>query len=309
MSNRVQERGSWAECTGRACQGSLPGAGRSGAQGSMRGTRSPSRPRSPLFFSQRGSGFSPALPGAPCPPGRGTRDHDDAELPALDVVQQVPPQALQHGQRQRVPPPRVVQDDGAAKAVKHSGVTVSELRTRPRPGAPGAPAHRTPPACRRSVSGSAGGACPAPAAAALLKAAVRGLRRRHNRAAIAAGSGRSGPGRAGGARAGVGSAARAWPGPLVGKDRWDHRGQPMTKHRQTMALSVSSRLSLNSSRTVTPPPPRAALMSSHSVKKFFPMCNPSLSCHSLRLCSLMLSLVAWEGTPTPSWLQSPVREL
>lgn len=147
----------------------------------------------------------------PCPPGgcRGTRDDDDAQLPALDVVQQVPPQALQHGQRQRVPPPRVVQDDGAAKPVKHSGVTVTELQTQPRPGAPAAPAHRTPPACRRSVSGSAGGACPAPAAAALLKAAVRRLGSRHSRAAIATGSGQAGPG--GRSSAAPGLAARPKP--------------------------------------------------------------------------------------------------
>ncbi|RMC00319.1 hypothetical protein DUI87_22926 [Hirundo rustica rustica] len=45
------------------------------------------------------------------------------------------------------------------------------------------------------------------------------------------------------------------------------------------------------------------------VKKFFLILNLNLPCCSLSLCSLALSLVAWEKRPTPTWLHPPVRHL
>lgn len=99
----------------------------------------------------------------------------------------------------------------------------------------------------------------------------------------------------------------------AGKGIWDYWIHPMNEHHlvnQTMALSATSSVSLNTSSfsffmdgdspTSLGSPFQSPV--TPSVSRFFLMSNLILPWHSLRLCPLTLSLVAWEKSPTLIWL-------
>ncbi|XP_074403480.1 uncharacterized protein LOC113459733 [Zonotrichia albicollis] len=122
------------------------------------------------------------------------------------------------------------------------------------------------------------------------------------------GSGAGGDGTAaGGARARLGRNHSHGIGE-VGTDPRDHPSQRVTEHHrdnQTRPLSATPSLSLNTSRADTTTSLGSLLqcLITPSVKKLFLTPNLNLPWRSLRLCSLVLLLVAWEKRPTPGWLQ------
>ena len=84
-------------------------------------------------------------------------------------------------------------------------------------------------------------------------------------------------------------------------------------HRVTQprALSATSRLSLHTSRDGDSKSSLGSpcqCLTNLSSRKSILISNLSLPCNSLRPFPLILCLVPWEQSPTPSWLPPPVRE-
>lgn len=87
----------------------------------------------------------------------------------------------------------------------------------------------------------------------------------------------------------------------VGNYLHDHQVQPLTEHyyvNQTIALNVTFFCTLPGMVTPAPLQP-IPMLNPFTVKKIFPMFNLNLTWHSLKLFSLLLSLVAWEKRLTP----------